>query len=779
MRWYVEPLAYDQRSFNAAALRLDRRSPGAGRPARGRARGVARREAASRDADRRVQASGAVRLRRRRDLHRHARRAAARARARGGDRLGPVQVVSGRAGADPGVPLAPARPDREPTGRPIDMVVATKFPSYVVRHPEKRVWLVHQFRQAYELDRTELGQFGESPEDRAVRRKVQELDRVALGEATPPLRHLAATSPAGCERSTGLVAEVLPHPAQELDYRNDGPRRLRPLGQPARPRQADRPADRGGRRSSRRSRSSSSATARTATGSSSSPRDRGVDGRVRFAGRVDADGARRSLRHLLRDVLRAGRRGLRARPVRVVPLRQAGDHGDRRRRAARGRPRRLDGPRRRARRRRRSAAAAVWLRDHPDEAAAFGRAGKAIAVGGHLGPRDRAGCSREGRDLQPDAARAVGDRRLLGAAPARAAARAARSSSSSAARRSRRAAPTSASTTSATTRTPTAGSSRRCGARPGVVVLHDFVLHHLVAGPHDRPPRRARLPRRDGARGRRRRAAARPRRPRQAHPAAVGEPAARTSISPARCSTSRPGSIVHSRYVHDRARAAGYDGPIWIVPHPAFPVPDVRRGRRSRASRSSAPSATSTRASACRSCSRRSRACGRRATSSAAAARRRHLARLRPRPAAAAARARRRRPRARGLRRRAPALGADDRRATCTSTSARRRWARPRARRSARSRSASRSSSATSAGSRSFPDDVALKVPVDDDEVDTLAAALELLALAPGRARGDGRGGARARPRASTTSTASPTSTSRRSSRRPAAAPSPMRCCAR
>ncbi len=109
----------------------------------------------------------------------------------------------------------------EADGTPIDMVVATKFPSYVVRHPEKRVWLVHQFRQAYELDRTELGQFGESAEDRALRRGVQELDRVALGEAT----RLFATSNnvAGrLERSTGLVAEVLPHPAQELAYRNDG-----------------------------------------------------------------------------------------------------------------------------------------------------------------------------------------------------------------------------------------------------------------------------------------------------------------------------------------------------------------------------------------------------------------------------------------------------------------------------------------------------------------------------------------------------------------------------
>jgi glycosyltransferase involved in cell wall biosynthesis len=109
----------------------------------------------------------------------------------------------------------------ESDGRSVDLVVGTKFPSYLVRHPEKRVWLVHQFRQAYELDRTPLGQFSESPEDRALRRQVQELDRIGLGEAT----RLFATSrnvAARLERSTGLVAEVLPHPPQELAYRNDG-----------------------------------------------------------------------------------------------------------------------------------------------------------------------------------------------------------------------------------------------------------------------------------------------------------------------------------------------------------------------------------------------------------------------------------------------------------------------------------------------------------------------------------------------------------------------------
>ena len=35
------------------------------------------------------------------------------------------------------------------------------------------------------------------------------------------------------------------------------------------------------------------------------------------------------------------------------------------------------------------------------------------------------------------------------------------------------------------------------------------------------------------------------------------------------------GLIVHSRYVEERARAAGYEGPVWRIPHPAWEVPPV------------------------------------------------------------------------------------------------------------------------------------------------------------------------------------------------------------
>jgi glycosyltransferase involved in cell wall biosynthesis len=108
----------------------------------------------------------------------------------------------------------------EVDGKPVDLVIGTKFPSYLVRHREKRVWLVHQFRQAYELDGTELGQFDDSPEERALRRKVQTLDRIALGEATR-LFSISQNVADRLRRTTGLVAEYLPPPPQDLDYRNE------------------------------------------------------------------------------------------------------------------------------------------------------------------------------------------------------------------------------------------------------------------------------------------------------------------------------------------------------------------------------------------------------------------------------------------------------------------------------------------------------------------------------------------------------------------------------
>jgi glycosyltransferase involved in cell wall biosynthesis len=102
--------------------------------------------------------------------------------------------------------------------RPVDLVIATKFPSYAIRHPNKVVWLVHQFRQAYELDRADFGQFGEEAFDRATVRAIHRLDRKTLGEAKR-LFAISRNVADRLERSTGLSAEVLLPPPQQLAFR--------------------------------------------------------------------------------------------------------------------------------------------------------------------------------------------------------------------------------------------------------------------------------------------------------------------------------------------------------------------------------------------------------------------------------------------------------------------------------------------------------------------------------------------------------------------------------
>ncbi len=118
--------------------------------------------------------------------------------------------------------------------------------------------------------------------------------------------------------------------------------------------------------------------------------------------------------------------------------------------------------------------------------------------------------------------------------------------------------------------------------RPGAVVLHDFVLHHLVAGltigRRDGHGYLDAMEREGGVVGR-----------------LLGHGVLDKRIPP--LWESRPdefhlagevlglatGLIVHSHHVEERAREAGFEGPIWVVPHPAWPVPELRpteeRGR--------------------------------------------------------------------------------------------------------------------------------------------------------------------------------------------------------
>ncbi len=69
------------------------------------------------------------------------------------------------------------------SGRKIDLVIPTKFPTYFAQHPNKVVWLIHQHRQAYELVGTRYGDFSQNPEDESVRKAILLGDGKALSEA--------------------------------------------------------------------------------------------------------------------------------------------------------------------------------------------------------------------------------------------------------------------------------------------------------------------------------------------------------------------------------------------------------------------------------------------------------------------------------------------------------------------------------------------------------------------------------------------------------------------
>jgi glycosyltransferase involved in cell wall biosynthesis len=265
----------------------------------------------------------------------------------------------------------------EADGKRIDMVVATKFPSYLVRHPEKRVWLVHQFRQAYELDRTELGQFGESSEDRAIRRQVQELDRVGLGEAS----RLFATSRnvAGrLERSTGLAAEVLPHPPQDLDYRDDGPGDfVLSVGRLDRSKRIDMLIAAAAQEPSLRVVIAGDGPDRPRLEQLIGEGD--LAGRVRLAGRVSSDELADLYATCFATFYAPIDEDFGMGPYESFlsgkPVITATDAGGPLEVVHDGSTGRVVDPNGGA-----VAAAAVWLRDHPDEARAFGRSGHAVAT---------------------------------------------------------------------------------------------------------------------------------------------------------------------------------------------------------------------------------------------------------------------------------------------------------------------------------------------------------------------------------------------------------------
>lgn len=79
-------------------------------------------------------------------------------------------------------------------GLDVDLVIATKFPTYFARHPRKSVWLVHQHRPIYDLFATQFSDFSDDPRSEALRRRLMREDTAEISR---------------CQRIAGISRNVI------------------------------------------------------------------------------------------------------------------------------------------------------------------------------------------------------------------------------------------------------------------------------------------------------------------------------------------------------------------------------------------------------------------------------------------------------------------------------------------------------------------------------------------------------------------------------------------
>ena len=110
----------------------------------------------------------------------------------------------------------------ESNGEKVDLVIPTKFPSYLVRHPHKVAWLFHQHREAYDLLGTEFCSFTDSPEDQLVLQAIRSLDDASLAECRS-IHTISRNVAERLSRYNHLEGSALYPPPRHLGrYRNDG-----------------------------------------------------------------------------------------------------------------------------------------------------------------------------------------------------------------------------------------------------------------------------------------------------------------------------------------------------------------------------------------------------------------------------------------------------------------------------------------------------------------------------------------------------------------------------
>ena len=96
-------------------------------------------------------------------------------------------------------------------GQRVDLVIGMKFPAYLVAHPNKVLWILHQHRSAYNLWGTAFDDLSTFPEGGRVRQWIKHCDEKLIPEAKKVFAN-SRTVADRLKRYNNLDSEVLYHP---------------------------------------------------------------------------------------------------------------------------------------------------------------------------------------------------------------------------------------------------------------------------------------------------------------------------------------------------------------------------------------------------------------------------------------------------------------------------------------------------------------------------------------------------------------------------------------
>lgn len=102
-------------------------------------------------------------------------------------------------------------------GGPIDRLIGLKFPAYLMRHPARVLWLLHQYRGAYDLWSSPIGDLSNAPDGRVVRDAIRAADEALIPQSRAVFT-ISRNVSNRLRRYNGIDSEPLYHPPPGADF---------------------------------------------------------------------------------------------------------------------------------------------------------------------------------------------------------------------------------------------------------------------------------------------------------------------------------------------------------------------------------------------------------------------------------------------------------------------------------------------------------------------------------------------------------------------------------